>query len=134
VNTDQYFINYRCKSFTFACSHTSTSICFSDHLIKIDKPIYQIPVHILPAMCLSAWRDEQSSFLTKVASRIVTGVALGALAIIGVVDAVVRVSLAIFTYSFANVEFGLKQSIHFLTALQWHNAVDKKIIPKVIWT
>ena len=103
-----YFINTNINdNFSISCSHTKTSIYVYGKLICGKRPFYNIPIHKLAALCLIAWRDgndSSSNFCLAIAGRrIVCGVGLGVLSLIGLVDIVIRIALSILTSPFPQI-------------------------------
>jgi hypothetical protein len=134
-SVDPYFINNKYIS----SSHTKTQLSPFGNLVSINKPVYHIPLHILSAIYICAWRDNSSSCLDLAIRRIACSIALGALAGIGVVDAVVRIALAIFTFAtqhstttpkafLSGAAMGLQQSVYFASGLQIRNLFEEWLL------
>jgi hypothetical protein len=140
MNCD-YVIN---NSF-ISSTHEKTTFCASRNLISINKPIYRIPLHIFSAIYLCAWRDSESSIVPIAVRRITCGIALAALAILGLIDTIVRIVSAIFILAIkqsrnpskaclVDAFFGFSQSIHFFTYLQLENFFEKNLLHHIIST
>lgn len=145
MNSDNYIINKTInKNLAVSSTHDDTHICAFGDLIVINRPIYHIPTHILSAIYVCAWRDcASSSLLTLAARRITCSMVLGVLATVGVVDAVIRVAVAILNLvikrstvssePFLRGAFlGLYQSFYYATLLQIRNFSEKNIMTYII--
>ncbi len=139
MNCDNFIVNNGFISST----HEQTKLNAFDHLISFDKPIYRIPVHVFLAACTCAWRNDKSSIVPVPMRKITCGIALGVLAISGLIDATLRVAAAILlpiiTQSLnpskaclSDAFFGLAQSFHFLTSLQISNLFKEDSMPYII--
>jgi hypothetical protein len=139
MNSDNYIINNSYISST----HEKTNFCAGDNLISINRAVYHIPVHIIATVFLALWRDEATSTLDTIARRITCGLALGALAFVGIVDTVIRLAFAFFSALIGSFEtysiflrmsmIGLQHSFYSLTILQANNIFDDKILTHSFW-
>lgn len=139
MHTNQYFLNTPYLS----SNHQKTHISYGGDLLTINQPIYHIPVHVGVAIVLGMWRDDSSSSLPLTARRITYSIALGLLAIIGIVDVVIRIALAAFTFVIqrstsnsgkflSGASMGLQKSLYFATILHIHNFCEESIIPCIL--
>lgn len=136
-----YIIN---NSF-ISSTYERTTFNASGNLIAINKPIYRIPLHVFLTINLCAWRDSESSIVPIAVSRITCGIALAALSILGLIDAIVRIVSALFIFAIkqstnpskaclVDAYFGFSQSIYFLTSLQLKNVIKENLLHHVICT
>lgn len=120
-------------------SHENTIFKASRALMEINKPIYRIPLHVFLAINVSAWRDSESFIVPIAVRRITCGIALAALAILGLIDSIIRVTSALFILPIklsinpsklclVDAYFGFSQSICFLTSLQLKNVIEKNLL------
>ncbi len=119
-------------------THQKTDLTAFGHLYTVNHPIYHIPLHVISFFYLSAWRNIPSSGRSLVARRITYGVGLAALAIIGAVDGVIRLALALFAFAvkpssvhpktfLINSCMGFLYSLSFITKYQVDNILKEKI-------
>lgn len=121
------------------CRHDITTLRTFGCTTVICKPIYRIPLHVSLGFCLSAWKDSRSSTLPLVVRRVTTGVALIALAILGLIDIVAWTVSALFMFVITqstnapkiclrNAYAGLILSARMLTSLQLTNITKENFV------
>jgi hypothetical protein len=136
--TSDKFINYGC----FSSNNQETHAHFCEQLIIIKKPIYYIPIQILGASLLCVWRNQATSCLGIVARRVTCGIALGTLAIIGIIDTVARLGLAFFkSFQGSKTEaneylkgasMGFQHSLYYITGMEVYNLYKKSLQPLML--
>jgi hypothetical protein len=95
------------------------------------------------AIYVAGWRDSKDSTVPMVARQIACGIALGGLAIVGLIDTIVRVGSVILMLAIKrsidasrpfllDASFGLSHSFHFVTSLQLSNFCEENLMPHII--
>lgn len=127
------------KYFEYDSQKTYIQCCGS--LLIFNQPAYYMPIHLIGASFISLWRNQSGNCLGMAARRVVCGVALVALAIVGIVDVVVRLGLACFEFAKGSKEnsmaylkgasLGFELSLNYATCLQVRNFYEVNFVPFV---